>query len=247
MENGGVRCWGSNERGQLGDGTTADRSRPPPSDVLTGAIAVSAGGTHTCALMTGGGVRCWGGNVFGQLGDGTESDRPVPPESDVLVGAKQISTGDLHTCALLEDAGVRCWGHNINGELGIGSYDPVLDPRGRDVQTNAAAVAAGFNFTCALARDGGVRCWGYNGRGQIGDDTDLEVDRLEPADAAVLTGAGAITVGISHTCALMKESRGVRCWGHNGSGQLGNGMPPEPDHSTRPPAADLSGLGQRCP
>jgi alpha-tubulin suppressor-like RCC1 family protein len=245
MNTGGVRCWGGNARGQLGDGTTADRSQPPAFDVLTGAVAVSAGGTHTCALMQGGGVRCWGGNAFGQLGDGTVDDRLVPPEVDVVSGVTRISTGDVHTCALLDGGGVRCWGHNINGELGIGTYDAVLSLPERDVLTDAAAVAAGFNFTCGLSRRGGVRCWGYNGRGQLGDETELEVDRLQPAETDVLTGAEAITVGISHTCALMKESRGVRCWGHNGSGQLGDGKAPE--HSTFPPRVDVVGLGRSCP
>jgi alpha-tubulin suppressor-like RCC1 family protein len=245
MNSGGVRCWGGNQNGQLGDGTTTDRAEPPTSDVLTGAIAVSAGGSHTCALMKSGGIRCWGGNVFGQLGDGTESERAVPPDADVSSGVKMVSTGDLHTCVLLNTGGIRCWGHNINGELGIGSYATVLAPPQNDVLSSASAVAAGYLFTCGLSQGGGVRCWGYNGRGQIGDDTEIEVDRLQPAESDVLTGVEAITVGTSHACALMKQSHGVRCWGHNGSGQLGNGA--APDHSLFPPSVDLAKLGQICP
>jgi alpha-tubulin suppressor-like RCC1 family protein len=141
--------------------------------------------------------------------------------------------------------GIRCWGHNINGELGIGSYQAVVSPPVSDVLANASAVAAGFNFTCGLTQSGGVRCWGYNGRGQIGDETELEVDRLQPAESDILPGVEAITVGIAHVCALMKQSHGVRCWGHNGSGQLGNGA--APDHSTVPPSTDLPELGKRCP
>ena len=75
---GGVRCWGHNQFGQLGDGTTEDRSAPPGGDVVTGVQAIAAGLYHTCALTTTGGVRCWGANESGQLGDGSTTDRSDP-------------------------------------------------------------------------------------------------------------------------------------------------------------------------
>jgi alpha-tubulin suppressor-like RCC1 family protein len=69
LTTGGVRCWGGNDFGQLGNGTTTGIFSPPTSDVLTGVQSVAAGRFFTCALMTTGGVRCWGNNDFGQLGD----------------------------------------------------------------------------------------------------------------------------------------------------------------------------------
>ncbi len=102
----------------------------------------------------------------------------------------------------------------------------------------------GSNFTCALTAAGGVRCWGYNSDGQIGDETELAVDRLAPAATDVLTGVQAIGVGFAHTCALMTGG-GVRCWGANAAGQLGDGLTPE--LQATPPGLDAPGFIGTCP
>jgi alpha-tubulin suppressor-like RCC1 family protein len=243
MTAGGVRCWGGNEAGQLGDGSMIDSSRPPSTDVLSGVKAIAAGGAHTCALMTTGGVRCWGANGFGQVGDGTTDDRSTPPAADLVADIAAVSTGDAHTCALTTAGGVRCWGHNLDGELGIGSYDEVLSPPGRDVLSNVKQVVAGNLFTCALTSAGGVRCWGYNSHGEIGDDTELFVDRLSPAATDILGGVAALGAGSSHVCAGMIGG-GVRCWGGNEAGQLGDDM--SPSWAITPPTMDTPGLTGTC-
>ena len=240
---GGVRCWGSNDHGQLGDGTMNDRATPTATDVLTGVAAFSAGGSHTCALTTAGGVRCWGANGSGQLGDGTTSDSSTPPTTDVATAIAAVSAGDTHTCALTTAGGVRCWGHNNDGELGIGSYDPVLAPPATDVLSGVAQVIAANLFTCARLTTGGVRCWGYNSHGEIGDDTVLAVDRLSPAATDILTGVASLTAGLTHVCALM-QSGGVRCWGGNDGGQLGDGM--RPIFALTPPTMDITGFIGTC-
>jgi len=117
---GGVRCWGYNGWGQLGDGTTTNRSTPPDTDVLTDVQAIAASKGHTCALTTTGGVRCWGQNDNGELGDGTTNDRFAPPIADVLTGAQAIAAGGIHTCALMTTGGVQCWGYDY-GTLGGGN------------------------------------------------------------------------------------------------------------------------------
>ena len=85
LTDGGVRCWGSNNNGQLGDGTTTDRSSPPSTDVNLGsgytAIGISSGGGHTCAMLNDGDMKCWGARGSGQLGDDSNfasSDQTTP-------------------------------------------------------------------------------------------------------------------------------------------------------------------------
>jgi alpha-tubulin suppressor-like RCC1 family protein len=244
MTGGGVRCWGANESGQLGDGTMADRLTPPATDAISGAQAIATGGAHTCVLTTAGGVRCWGANGQGQLGDGTTTNRPTAPPADVAGGMAAVSAGDIHTCALTNAGGVRCWGHNLDAELGIGSYDTVIAPPSTDVLTGVKQVVAANLFTCALLTTGGIRCWGLNSHGEIGDDTELQVDRRSAAAVDVLGGAASLAAGFTHVCARMTGG-GVRCWGGNESGQLGDGL--RPINALTPPTMDGPGFTGTCP
>ena len=175
MQTGGVRCWGLDSSGQLGDGANIVRSTPPTSDVLMDVKAIAAGEVYTCALMDTGGVRCWGDNNYGQLGNGgtglcaIEPISPACPRSpagDVLTGAVAIATGLGHTCALMDTGGLRCWGSNGVGQLGDGTRTDRATPPATDVLTGVQAIAAGGDNTCALMDTGGVRCWGVTRLGR---------------------------------------------------------------------------------
>jgi alpha-tubulin suppressor-like RCC1 family protein len=239
MNTGGVRCWGNNDDGQLGAVNSPDWV-PPMSDVLTGAQAIATGDDYTCALMETGGVRCWGRNNYGQLGDGTTTVRLVPPTTEVLTSVQAIAAGGYHTCTLMDTGGARCWGRNDYGQLGDGSSINIAIPPSADVLTGVQAIATGYNHTCALMNTGSVRCWGANYSGQRGDGTTTVWLTLVLPTTDVLTGAQAIATGGAYTCALMNTG-GVRCWGNNASGQLGDGA--TLTLRATPPATDvLSGV-----
>jgi alpha-tubulin suppressor-like RCC1 family protein len=220
---GGVRCWGYNTYGQLGDGTTTGRGTPPDTDVLADVQAIAVGGAFTCALTTAGGVRCWGNNWAGQLGDGTHTHRSTPPDTDVLAGVQAITAGAAHICALMNSGGVRCWGHNYRGQLGDGTTTSRMTPPDTDVLADVQSIVATDEETCAVTTTGGLRCWGGGSSLQS-----------VPPSTDMLTDVRRIAMAPSHTCALM-GSGGVRCWGDNGYGELGDGTvsvspnPPETD------------------
>ncbi len=221
---GGVQCWGDNENGELGDGSTSQSLTPVDvSGLASGVTAIAAGSYHSCALTTAGGVECWGDNGSGQLGNGTTTQSLTPVDvSGLTSGGTAIAAGYEHSCALTTSGGVMCWGDNTYGELGDGTTTQSLTPVAvSGLTSGVTAIAAGNLHTCALTTAGGVECWGYNGNGQLGDGTTTQ--SLTPVDVSGLaSGVTAIAAGGFHTCALTTAG-GVQCWGDNGWGQLGDG------------------------
>lgn len=221
---GGVKCWGLNANGQLGDGTTTERLTPTNVSGLTsGVIAIASGIRHTCALTTSGGVKCWGQNAFGQLGNNSTAQSLTPVDVTGLTsGVIAISAGEQHTCALLSTGGVKCWGTNGFGQVGDGTTTQRLTAVNvSGLTSGVTAISAGNFQTCALTTTGGVKCWGHNHHGQLGDNS--LTDRTSPVNVSGLTtGATSINGGIDQTCA-QTQSGGMKCWGNNSNGRLGDG------------------------
>ncbi|MBK8049785.1 MAG: RCC1 repeat-containing protein [Anaerolineales bacterium] len=234
-----MHCWGNNYSGQLGDGTYSQRTMPIQVSVLiTGVEAIASGGSHSCALLADGSAQCWGDNWYGQLGNGTRTGSTAPlAVTGLISGAQMLVTGSAHTCALTSENGVKCWGNNATGQLGDGTHERRETPV--DVvglTTGVKTIAAGAMHTCAVTFDGALKCWGFNDRGQLGNGTTN--DSSVPSDVFDLSsGVDAVGGGTSHTCGLTTGG-GVKCWGANTHGQLGDGTPT--DHWT---PIDVAGLG----
>lgn len=225
LQSGTVKCWGSNESGQLGNGTTIAATGPVDVVGLTGTVVkLTAGVRHACAQIGTGEVRCWGLNSSGQIGDGTTTSRPTAT-SPVQIGGPVASVGAglEHTCVTRADGTVRCWGRNQFGQLGDGTTQSRSSPVTSALPDSGGAigVAGGFRQTCALLRSGAIRCWGRNDNAELGNGTTL----TQLGVSAVLTldaGATALALGSSHGCASI-QSEGALCWGSDIQGQVGDG------------------------
>lgn len=163
---GDVRCWGKNDAGQLGDGTTVTRVRPAKV-LLARAVDVAVGRDFTCAVLADARVACWGGNASGQLGDGARAARRRPAIVPGLADVVQIALGFHHACARLRDGDLRCWGDNLDGQLGDGTNDDRSTPTPVAL-TDVVDITGGGGHTCARRGDGSVWCWGDDDDGQLG-------------------------------------------------------------------------------
>lgn len=209
LQDGRVKCWGGNERGELGLGDVTNRGTGalddpgmgdalPAVDLGTGRTATSlaAGQRHTCALLDNGQVKCWGNNEYGELGQGDRRGRGTGWDDDPGMGDALTSV-----------------------DLGA--------------DATATAIAAGGRHSCAHLDNGDVKCWGWNYFGQLGlaDNVDRGSGRPEDpgmgnALPTVVFGEGrralSISAGYAHTCALLDNDTAT-CWGRNRYGQLGFG------------------------
>ena len=223
MNSGGVKCWGRNLEGQLGNGTTINSNVPVDvTNLSTGVSEIATGSGHSCALMLDGELRCWGSNQYGKLGDGTTISRSTPVAVAGLPdNGTKLALGAEHSCALMENGGVACWGRNYYGQLGEGTGVNSATPVGvTGLSNGVSTISASGWHTCIIMNDGGAKCWGWNWRGQLGDNT--TVDRNTPVDVSGLSdGVTKISTGDLHTCAAT-DSRDGLCWGDNFYGQLGD-------------------------
>ena len=247
LTDGTVRCWGRNQRGQLGDGTTTDSLVPVTVAGLTNVASLGLGGSHACAVLTDGTLKCWGYNGYGQLGIGSIVDQSTATTVPGLTGVHRVSGGERHACAALTDGTVRCWGFNGSGRLGDGTTTDRTSPVAVSGLTGIRDVSAGGNHTCAVNTPGYVYCWGLGTSGQLGNNG--IVDSLLPVRAGTLTGADAVHAGYYHTCVHVYSSQNTDggtayCWGQNGYGQLGDGVI---NHGTTCMGADCSRLPVAIP
>jgi alpha-tubulin suppressor-like RCC1 family protein len=242
LATGDARCFGSDAFGQLGnDAPESGSPSPVPVALPDGAVAVAAGTRHTCVVVLGGSVRCAGDGSLGELGNpswppGVPIGVPLPAR------ATAVSAGWASSCALLVGGQIWCWGTTVAGDL------PAFSPVRVSLPAAATTVSSGQEHACARLTTGAVYCWGSDAAGQLGDGAP-DATHKGPVRVALGSPAVSVAAGYDHACALL-ASGAVRCWGRNGSGQLGNGghgIAPAPVPVTLAAArAVAAGLSHTC-
>lgn len=215
---GGVECWGYNIYGQIGDNSRINRTVPVGVSGLTSGVAsISSSGSaySTCAVTTSGGVLCWGNLVSGMA--------LIPTAVPTLdTGVASVSVGADQYCVVTTTGGAKCWGANNYGQLGDNTFVDKLSPTWVfGLKSGVSRVSAGFRFTCALTTAGQALCWGDNASGNLGDGT-TTTRRIPWPVSELSSGVTSIVAGGAYACVTLSGD-GVRCWGNNYSGQLGDG------------------------
>jgi len=219
---GTVSCWGAGNTGQRGDGIVANspcQLIPQTVVGISGAKHLTSNGAHSCVVMGNGQIECWGDNTFGQLGNGTKTTSALPVVVSGISTAVTVEAGIQHTCAVLSDATMRCWGRNHQGQIGDNTTTDRTTPVA--VGATVAQASLGQDFTCARLLGGQVYCWGRN-QGRLGNGS--ATNSSVPVPVSGFTDAVSINAGWTHACAIRSGTNGVRCWGTNTNGELGNGL-----------------------
>ena len=246
---GAAYCWGYNDDGQLGDGTTTSSNANGPQPVIGGLrfVSISAGDGHTCGLTARRVAYCWGENSDGQLGDGTTTDSDENGPQPVIGGLTftRIIAADDYTCGLTSRGEAYCWGDNSsNGELGDGTTTD-SDENGPQPVIGGlkfVSLSAQEDFTCGLTTRGAAYCWGrndYDGSSQLADGTLTNSGVNGPQ--AVIGGHRfqALQVGSDGACGLTTRGQ-TYCWGEGEDGVRGDGV--TADWGTNPPVQIIGGI-----
>ena len=259
LDDASVKCWGQNDQGQLGIGSTSNANTPTTINTLGSgrtAVSLATAFDSVCALLDDGSVKCWGSDFDGQLGNGgTNADLSSPPSSAINLGtsrtAKAITGGEFHFCAILDDDSIKCWGQGTDGKLGTGSTGDRSTPTSTSGSfasgRYAVAIDAGYDHTCVLLDNGDMTCWGSDADGQLGNgaSSSSTVSSLSSNIISLGTGRTAISIsaGGTHTCAQLDNGQ-LKCWGNRADGQVGdNGNFNNPSDRTSPSSVSSNNHG----
>ncbi len=225
---GAAYCWGDNEYGSLGNGSTTSTATPTAVASSGQVWAQLVGGSYfNCGRTTANVAWCWGDDYYGELGDGgsvIEHDSPIMVAGGLQF--TQLSTsgvdGDGYTvCGLTSDGSAYCWGYNGYGEFGDGTTTDENVPTAVAGGHHFASIAAGAYHTCGVLLGGaGTMCWGYNGYGELGDGTTM--DQLTPVMVQTSLTFVQVTAGYETSCGLTATGAAY-CWGSGDYGEIGNG------------------------
>ena len=241
IDSGKVKCWGSNARGELGQGVPGSpnlSSTPVEVQGIGAATAVDLGWDgHACALLAADkSIWCWGANIYGGTGhsQGTKGDdtnnqnangTPHPTvgadQVTTLTGFQAIGFSEAATCGIDSTGQVLCDGIGFINPQGPGPTMFAVP----GVASGAVSVDS-VRAACAVLGTGEVRCWGSNENGALGLGTISTTDAGGPPPvfpAAQVPGLLAKTVSASKFGMLaLRTDAVVVAWGSNSLGQLGH-------------------------
>ncbi|GEM_PF-2063713 len=217
-------CFGRGSYGQIGNGTKLSSNKTPTKVSLTDKVQqVAVGYRHACAVVAGGKVFCWGYNYYNGVDGVSGSSVLKPVEVKGVSDVVQVGAGYYHSCALKKDGTVWCWGYNSSYQV-AGKYvsgSKVKSPLQVVGVSNVKRIVVGHNTNCAMLMDGKVVCWGSNSSGVAATGTGSS-SSTKPTEIPALKGTTAMTIDTQHGCAFLGAK--LKCWGHNGEGQLGLGQ-----------------------
>lgn len=220
-EDGTLWMWGWNIEGQLGDGTTTNRSTPIQVSNVSDIRNVFLGYQSTAIIKNNGTVLIWGDNNWGELGDGTKNDRHIPMAMD-FPDIKEIALGQDHTIVLKNDGTAYAAGWNYNGQLGLGEE---VSETAEFIQipnfTNVKTIQAAQLYNLAIKTDDTVWGWGSNQYGVLGIGTNGG-NVYAPVQVVGLSDIASVSGTYTHSAALGTNGE-VYLWGWNYFGQLGDG------------------------
>jgi len=226
---GKAYCWGSNSKGELGDGTTTASGTSGPRKVIGGHTfrTIDVGYSGSCAITTRGKAYCWGDNTGGENGDGTIVASGENGPQKVIGGHTfvRIAVGEMHVCALTQKGAAYCWGYNWSGMLGDGTTNNSVEGGPVKVLGNHkfVTITVGEDFSCGLTARGTTYCWGANGEGMLGDGTLVDSGLSGPRKVIGGHKFTYLHSGEYVTCGLTASQRAY-CWGgQNNHGALGDG------------------------
>lgn len=167
-KDGILYCWGRNDQGQLGDGTTTDQETPV--EIMHEVKTVSLGELHSAAITQDGSLYCWGNNAYGQLGDGTTDSKSMPVKiMEAVVG---VYLGEYQSFAITQNGDLYCWGKNDQGQIGNHTRINCLKPV--KVLDNVKSAYIRDDFSWAVTKKGEVYCWGK------GQETPVKFEKQKP-------------------------------------------------------------------
>ncbi len=206
-----LRCWGSNEYGELGSGETFSGYATGEREVFSTKVqALSFRNRHACAIVADA-LYCWGQNNYGQIGNGQSGNSVSSPYKVFDSGVTAVSVGNHHSCAQV-DGSLYCWGANWDGQIGNGQREDRVPTPYKVLDGEIEKISLGYSYSCVV-QGGKLSCWGATWNGAVGNGVALDQDRAYALSPVEIIASGVTDIATSNALTCAVASGDLRCWG----------------------------------